>query len=233
MLSDIHGNIDALRAIEEPCDSIIFLGDMVDYGPEPAACMELLKDRGGEKLLRARGNHDNAVAFRVDCACGEAFKHLSVATREYMWEILDDQQLKWLAEPATSLEMEIDGQRIFAVHAAPSDHMFKYLRPGTPEEELSGEAALVDADIILTGHSHQPFLRDFGGKLLVNVGSVGQPRDGIPQASYAVIENGAVELKRIGYDVEAAVAKTRALPLDDLVKEQLAYILKNATEPPV
>lgn len=232
VISDIHGNIDALEAIDEPCDRVICLGDIVDYGPEPAACIELLKKQE-RQMQRVRGNHDNAVAFRVDCECGEAFKHLSVATREYMWKVLDDEQLAWIGRPPTSLETAIDNKKIFAVHAAPSNHMFKYLRPDTPDAELAAEAAAVDADIILTGHSHQPFVRDFGGRLLVNVGSVGQPRDGIPRVSYAVINGGDVELKRADYDVEKAVARTAALPLNELVRDQLAYILLHASEPPV
>ncbi|MBE0428548.1 MAG: metallophosphoesterase family protein [Thermoleophilia bacterium] len=231
VISDIHGNIDALRAIDEPRDALICLGDIVDYGPEPAACIELLKQQ--PDLLRVRGNHDNAVAFRVDCECGEAFRHLSVATREYMWQILGREHLDWIGKPATSLETEIDSGRIFAVHAAPSNHLFKYLRPSTPAAELEAEAAMADADIILTGHSHQPFVREYGARLLVNVGSVGQPRDGIPRAGYALIEDGKVELKRADYDVEKAVARTLALPLDDLVRDQLAYILRHAAEPPI
>lgn len=231
VISDIHANIDALEAIDEPCDQVICLGDIVDYGPEPAACIDFLRQLS-VPLLRVRGNHDNAVAFRIDCGCGEAFKHLSVATREYMWEVLGAPETTWLGEAPTSLMTESDGSSIFAVHAAPSDHLFKYLKPDTPDGELAAEAAVVDADIILTGHSHQPFIRAYGGKLLVNVGSVGQPRDGIPKVSYAVIAGGEVELKRIDYDVSAAVAKTMALPLDDQVRQQLAYILEHATEPP-
>lgn len=230
VVSDIHGNIDALTAIDEPHDQVIFLGDIVDYGPEPAACIELLS--GQEKLLRVRGNHDNAVAFEVDCACGENFKHLSVATREFTWQVLSQEQLAWVGDAPTSLRTEVDRRRVLAVHAAPSNHMFRYLTPDTPDEELRRETAAADADIILTGHSHRPFLREYDGRLLVNVGSVGQPRDRIPQASYAIIENGVVELRRAAYDVAAAIDRIMALPLDTLVRQQLAYILTHADAPP-
>jgi len=183
-------------------------------------------------MLRVRGNHDNAVAFRMDCGCGEAFRHLSVATREYMWQVLRPEHLAWLGEPEPLLETIIDGRRIYAVHAAPSDPLFKYLPPDTPEAQLHQEAALADADIILMGHTHKPFLMEVDGKLLVNVGSVGQPRDGVPEVSYAVIEDGRVELRRVAYDVERAAARIRALPLDELVCEQLVYILEHASAPP-
>jgi predicted phosphodiesterase len=222
--------MDALEVIDERYDAVICLGDIVDYGPEPAACIDWLKAQ--PELQRVRGNHDNAAAFRIDCGCGEAFRHLSVATREYMWQILDAEQLAWIGAPETCLKTSSGGRSIFAVHAAPSDHLFKYLRPTTPDEELAVEAALGDADIILTGHSHQPFVRAFGERLLINVGSVGQPRDGLPEASYAVIEDGEVELKRIPYNIEATVEKVMAMPLEEDYCQQLAYILRHAAEPP-
>ncbi|RJQ45695.1 MAG: metallophosphoesterase [Gaiellales bacterium] len=230
VLSDIHGNIDALEAIDEPCDRILFLGDVVDYGPEPAACIEYLAENNA---LRVRGNHDNAVAFRVDCACGEAFKHLSVITREFMWQVLGPAQLEWVGRPATSLELLQGGKSIYATHAAPTDNLFKYLTPDTPDDELAREAEATSADIILTGHTHKPFAREVSGRLVVNVGSVGQPRDGIPRASYAVIEDGQVELRRIDYDVERAVSRVLGMPIDQEAARQLAFILEHAQAPPL
>lgn len=230
VISDIHANPDALMAIDEPHDAIICLGDLVDYGPDPQACIDYL--RHGQ-VQRVRGNHDNAVAFRMDCQCGAAFRHLSEETREYMWSILSQEELGYLGDAATSLQLKSGGRPVYAVHAAPSDHLFKYLTPDTPAAELAEEMELVAADIVLTGHSHRPFIREFGERLLVNVGSVGQPRDGIPRASYAVLENGSVELKRVDYDVAAAASKVRGMPLPEKSIEQLVFILEHAGAPPV
>jgi len=229
VISDIHGNIDALEAIDlETFDQVICLGDIVDYGPEPASCIERLQ----QPLLRVRGNHDNAVAFHADCGCGEAFRHLSVETREYMWQILDAGQIGWLGEVEPLLETEVDGKRIYAVHAAPSDPLFKYVPPEMSDAELAREAALADTDIVLMGHTHKPFMKEIAGKLMVNVGSVGQPRDGIPKASYAVIEDGRVVLRHAEYDVERAAARVMEMPIGELARKQLAYILKHAGTPP-
>lgn len=230
VLSDIHGNIDALEAIDEPYDRILFLGDVVDYGPAPAACIEFLAEHNA---LRVRGNHDNAVAFRIDCGCGEAFRHLSMITREYMWQSLSPAQLEWVGAPGTSIELRQGNRSIYATHAAPSDNLFKYLTPGTPDAELAAEVKAAGTDIVLTGHTHMPFQREVGGRLIVNAGSVGQPRDGIPRAGYAIVEDGEVELKRVDYDIERAVHRLKQLPIDTSAIEQLAYILEQATTPPL
>lgn len=228
VVSDIHANIDALTAIHEPCDAVLCLGDIVDYGPEPAACIKHLQKLS---LMRVRGNHDNAVAFKIDCGCGQAYRHLSEQTREYMWQVLGRKELAWLGEPPTSMVLNSGDKHVFVTHAAPSNHLFKYLTPETPDEEIAEELSIGGADIVIVGHSHRPFVRRVKGRLLVNVGSVGQPRDGIPKASYAILEDGKVELRRVDYNVEAAVDKLKELPLDSQTIEELAYILRNAGMP--
>jgi putative phosphoesterase len=229
VISDIHGNIDALKAITEPCDKIICIGDIVDYGPSPKECIEFLQAR---ELVRARGNHDHAVAFCQDCQTPKGpLRQLSLSSRQYTMDVLDNADKEWLGEAETDAWAEHEGLLVYAVHGAPSNHMYRYLTPDTPDDVLSQEAALVEADIICVGHTHKPFIREVDHKLFVNVGSVGQPRDGIPEASYAVIEDGEVELRRTEYDIEAAVGKTSALPLKEAVIDQLVYILRKAKTP--
>src|SRR6056297_2277629 len=88
IMSDIHGNKEALDAVlSVPHDEVFCLGDIVDYGPDPVGCIELIQN---EKIPVIKGNHDNAVASRVDCGCGYKYKHLSIATREYTWGQLGD-----------------------------------------------------------------------------------------------------------------------------------------------
>lgn len=230
VISDIHGNIDALESIGDSFDNIVCMGDIVDYGPSPADCVQYLRER---EIFRSRGNHDHAVAYCKDCRTPKGpLRNLSVTSRTYTLAALSDADKLWLGETDTAVTVRQDNLTIFAVHGAPSDHLYKYLTPQTPDEILLEELDLVEADIILTGHTHLSFIKHFNGKTLVNVGSVGQPRDGIAKASYAVIEDGRVELRRSAYDVEAAVAKTRALPLDSAAIDNLVYLLENARTPP-
>ena len=135
VISDIHANIDALIAIEEPCDSVICLGDIVDYGPDPIACIDYLR-KLDVPLIRVRGNHDNAVAFRVDCACDGAFKHLSTLTREYMWQVLDRDRIDWTGRPETSATLDLDNRKGRATQGRHCDSHLRYDAPETGDAEL-------------------------------------------------------------------------------------------------
>src|SRR5262249_62255484 len=84
----------------------------------------------------------------------------------------------------------------------------------------------VDADVICVGHTHQPYVTEVGSKLVVNPGSIGQPRDGDPRGAYAVIENRRVELKRVEYPVDKTIGVIQESTLPDQAKEMLAEIYR-------
>jgi predicted phosphodiesterase len=133
LISDIHANLEALETVLEiPHDKAICLGDIVDYGPEPDKCIDLLRKKA---IPTIRGNHDNAVAFKVDCQCGYKYKHLSIATREYTWDILDKNRMEYLEKLPLLIRKKIDGKKLYLTHASPHS-MFEYLKPETPNEEL-------------------------------------------------------------------------------------------------
>ena len=221
VLSDIHANLAALQAVQEDYDHLICLGDLVDYGPQPRECIEWVRHRS-PKIVR--GNHDNAVGRRMDCRCSEKFKPLSVATREYTWGVLNPGETSYLADLPLTERFELGGLRFLAVHATPSDPLFRYL---APEEKLwASEVAASEADIILVGHTHRPFVLPCGQKSVLNPGSVGQPRDGDPRASYALIRDGQVELKRVEYPVESAIQSLEAAALARPMVAQLAHVLR-------
>ncbi|MBM4048957.1 MAG: YfcE family phosphodiesterase, partial [Planctomycetes bacterium] len=119
---------------------------------------------------------------------------------------------------------ELDGMRFLAVHATPSDPLFCYL--AADEKLWAHEVASVQADFILVGHTHRPFVLKCGQKSVVNPGSVGQPRDGDPRTSYAVIRDGRVELRRVEYPVESTVQALEATALARPVVAQLAQVLR-------
>jgi len=89
----------------------------------------------------------------------------------------------------------------------------------------------VDADVVLVGHTHLPFILDIGTHRVVNPGSVGQPKHGRCEACYAVWEGGEITLRSCSYDVEATVAKLLALPIDKSIANQLAAVLRDGAPP--
>ncbi len=208
VISDIHGYMQALDAVMSIAhDEVICLGDIVDYGPSPGECIDLLDKQG---IPTVRGNHDNAVAFRMECGCGYEYKHLSVSTREYTWNALNERQLGFLKKLPFSLERVENGRKLYFTHGSPLS-FYDYIRPDTPEEVIRGYINGLDADFIFVGHSHTPFVRKIGDVTLVNPGSVGQPRDEDNRASCAVFDTDTLrtEIIRVRYDMETVCDNIR------------------------
>jgi putative phosphoesterase len=220
VISDLHANLAALEAVTlAPSDRLICLGDLVGYGPAPNEVIRFVRKHA---FVAIRGNHDNALALDVDCQCSPANKWLAEATLAYHRTILEDENLHWLRTLPTSAEFKLDGYRFAAFHAKPHDHLYGYeITPDLPDEQLRGEIEGVKADFILLGHTHLPMVRGIGSRVVTNPGSVGQPRDGIPEASYAIIEDGIVELKRATYDFHKTAEALTNLPLRPEIIDQL------------
>jgi putative phosphoesterase len=228
VVSDIHANYAALREMPENVDRVLCLGDLVDYGPDPKPCIDWVRDR---KALGVRGNHDNAVAFRVSCGCAPAMREASEETRSLMWDLLDPADLDFLGSQPLTATVTLGGVRFHLVHAMPSDPLYTYLGPDQ-EMRWAEEVGSVDADILLVGHTHLPMVMRVGKKLVVNPGSVGQPRDGDPRAAYAVVEDGEPRLKRAAYDVRATVNALTTKALTNQTVESLTRLLRSGSASP-
>lgn len=208
LISDIHANKEALDAVlKVPHDEVFCLGDIADYGPSPAECIDTIRKNGIEMVL---GNHDAAVGTGIDCGCGYKYKHLSIATREYTWESLTEEYLAFLRQLPFKVEKVIGGQRLYFTHGSPRSN-FEYIRPDTPDDEVLEMILGIDTDFIFTGHSHHPMVREIDGIKIINPGSVGQSRDGNPLASCAVFDTVTLETEiiRCEYDIESTCRKIR------------------------
>lgn len=210
LIADIHGNYEALQTVlKVPYDRVICLGDIVDYGPDPDKCIDILREKA---IPTIRGNHDNAVAFKVDCQCGYKYKHLSIATRKYTWEILDNDRIEYMQKLPLQIKEEVDGKRLYLTHASPRS-MFEYIKPETPDEEIrkmiDESTEPLEADFLVIGHSHIPMNRKLGNLTIINPGSVGQPRDGDSRTSCSIFDtkNGKIEQFRLEYDIDAVCTK--------------------------
>ena len=207
VISDLHANWAALRALPGTYDAILCTGDLVDYGAEPEPVLRFVREH---VLAVVQGNHDYAVGTGEDCRCSTLFKPASVPTRHVMRRVLSPADRSFLAALPTSARVTLGGQRIALFHATPSDPRFRYLLSTAPAAEWERELQDVDVDLVLLGHTHRPVVFKVGRVTVANAGSLGLPTDGDPRASFAVIEDGEVRLQRFAYPVEEAVRTVEA-----------------------
>jgi len=194
----------------------------VNYGPQPSEVIAFVRQYAS---VVVSGNHDFAIATGSDPHCSPAFRGMARAMQQYTESILTEGERAYLRALPRSVYREIDGKRFLLCHATPSD-LFRY---GPAEAAFwSQEAAATDADILLVGHTHLPFVLDLGSRRVVNPGSVGQPKHGRPEACYAIWDEGEITLRSCSYDVEATVAKLLDLPIDPGIALQLAQVLRHA-----
>ena len=226
ILSDIHGNLEALRSIPDSWDELWVLGDLVNYGPNPAEVVEFVRENATTVI---RGNHDHAIGNSVDPHCSPAFRMMAQAMQAYTESVLSDEQKAYLRHLPTTAEREVDGKRFLLCHAIPSDPLFHYgpQQPAFWEQET----AAVNADILMVGHTHLPFILNVNALRVVNPGSVGQPKHGRCEACYAVWEDGRVTLKSQPYDVEATMGSLLTLPIEPSIRHQLAGVLRTGAPP--
>jgi len=237
VISDIHANRHAFEATLEAVAAsdaaeLWCLGDLVGYGAEPDACVQLARDHAAVCLA---GNHDMAVTGEL--SLDEFSRGASIAAR-WTREVIDPQNLEFLA----SLKPQGEEGAVGLYHASPRDPVWEYVLSA-----LLAELCL-DAQrhrICLIGHSHVAlsFVRHEGepttgepqregtrldlegGEWLLNPGSVGQPRDGDPRASWMLLDLDAMDASyhRSDYDVAGAAAAIRAARLPDSLAERLEY----------
>jgi len=215
VISDVHGNLEALQAVLENVehDEVIFLGDAVNFGPNPKECLDILFEKAPTMV---RGNHDNAVAYNIECGCFEDIAEMANKTRDHSLRILDDETVEKLKEIPIERTYKVDEEKvIYLVHAAPSDYLYQYLFEESSQDLFVEEFKGIKGEIILLGHTHIPMiLKDVvEGKVLVNPGSVGQPRDGDPRASCITIEDDNIEIHRVEYDIDAVAKKIQEADL--------------------
>ncbi len=232
LISDIHGNLEALEAVlreirHQGVDEVWCIGDVVGYGPDPVTCTDLVKKNCSLVLM---GNHDWAV---LNSPVG--FNTLATAmiykTKEWMRitdESTEEDKERWNFLSQLPLSAESDGT--FLVHASPRYELSEYILPSDVShepEKFDDIFSMVD-HLCVVGHSHVPcsitedleltLIRQDNynielddRKRIINIGSVGQPRDGDNRACFATLENGSVRYTRVPYDYRRTMEKIQKL----------------------
>jgi putative phosphoesterase len=213
IISDIHGNLPALEAVLANIDAqgitdIYHLGDLVGYNPFPNETVALIAER---RISGITGNYDQAVLAQVSDPVGELLnaKITPMGREIYAWTVreVNLKSREFLAAQPRHLSLTIGTWRLLLTHGSPR-HIKDYVRPTWPVEMVRDLLLEVQEDILFTGHTHIPLVRQVNGKFLLNPGSVGFPKDGNPQAAYAVLECGQelqVTIHRVDYDVERTI----------------------------
>ena len=234
ILGDIHSNLDALNVVLEDCRALgvtdfLCTGDVVGYNACPRECLDIVRDLGCPVVV---GNHDDYVSSDRDLA---DFNPNAATVIRWTRNQLTDGDLEWLR----ALPLSTVSSGITLVHSTMDNpRLFGYVF-----DHLQAEANFVyqKTPVCFHGHTHCPMIyeRQMGGvfridaqdmnlpigrKYFINVGSVGQPRDGDSRASYAVYEPATrfIRFRRLEYDVAAAQARIRLAGLPERLAERLA-----------
>ena len=236
IVSDVHSNLEALQAVIQDAekrgglDQVWSLGDLVGYGPDPGECIDLIREYDGQSVA---GNHDLASTGKLSL---ESFNVYAAAASRWNTAQLSDEHVAYLK----SLPLKFEFDDFTAVHGSPRDPVWEYV--------VSPAAALAsfnhfDTRRCLVGHSHIPFVckpKDDSAvflefpldtsvslgkeRLIINPGSVGQPRDGDPKASYAIYDSdeAAVYHHRTEYDIPTTQEKMSERGLPKYLIDRLA-----------
>jgi protein phosphatase len=224
--SDIHGNFEALKALPDNYDELWVLGDLVNYGPQPAEVIEFVRQKAS---LVVRGNHDDAVAFHRDPRCSAPFRRAAEETQKFTESVLSREDKEYLADLPHYRWVQRGQWSFYLCHAAPSDPLYVYRAPDALAWGM--EVSKAGTDFLLVGHTHIQFSSPIGNQMVVNPGSVGQPKTGSPTAKFACCENGTVVLGSCEYPVVKTTARIRSMPVSEATKEFLVRVLETGTVP--
>ncbi|WP_443190533.1 metallophosphoesterase family protein [Pseudomonas indica] len=203
VLSDVHGNFPALRAVLAEIDRlgierIVSLGDVTGYYAQPDKCIDALRRRNAVQLL---GNHDAYLVAGTGCPRSRLVSSLL----EHQRKVVSAEQVAWLSTLSSRYD---EGEATF-VHGGWEDPQDQYLYRISPTS-LPGPWRFY-----FSGHTHVQVVAEVAGKTYCNPGSVGQPRDGDPRAAFAVFDGAKVRLQRVAYDIEETAQAMREAGYDE------------------
>ncbi|GFZ34149.1 phosphoesterase [Clostridium zeae] len=202
VISDIHSNLYALiRVIEDidtqNVDTVICLGDLVGYGPQPNEVIAMVKRRG---FLCIKGNYDTSV---VD----NGFTYIrdtNINSFSLPWTVeeLRASNKYYLENLPDSISLKIDNRKILFVHGSPNK-IDEYLYENNPDLDTIVDE--IDEDILVCAHTHMPMVKQLKNKMIINGGSVGKPKNGSPDSTYAIIDiskgrSTRAEIRKVSYE---------------------------------
>lgn len=209
IIADIHSNIFSLNEVlldidNRSADLIVCMGDLVGYATYPNEVIDTIREN---RIMTIKGNYDEAVGEEL-MVCGCDYpdpKDAENAGISLNWTIDETREdnKEFLKSLPTQVIMSFEGKTVKFVHGSPRK-ITEYLKENSPEAEEVMEA--FEEDVLVCGHTHKPYYKKYGNKLLVNAGSAGKPKTGTPKANYVVIDiqgdTVEVEIFEVDYEYE-------------------------------
>ncbi len=217
LISDVHANVIALRAVladmsGRDVEAVLSAGDVVGYYPYPNETIDLFRERS---IVSIQGNHDRAVLSAPVPSMN------SWASSAVSWTLshLTDSSVEYIRAMPRHRSLAVDGVRVAVYHGAPFDDDH-YLFEGEATESVLQSTG---CELLVLGHTHVPFIRRYRSGMIVNPGSVGQPRDGDPDASYAIYDTEARRaiIIRVPYDIVTVAERTQLEGLSPSLAQRL------------
>lgn len=203
LISDIHGNYTALMAVLKELDKmnvdeIYCLGDIVGYYTQVNECIDELKKRN---VLCVLGNHDWYMVSNTNCIRS---KSVNICI-EYQRKLIKHENMNWLLSNPIARRIN----NLFIVHGGWNNPLDEYINPDTNYFKD------IDGVLFASGHTHVQKISILDKKIYCNPGSVGQPRDNDPRASFAVIQDNMFQLHRVQYDISTVAKLMQEAGFDD------------------
>jgi putative phosphoesterase len=230
VITDIHANLPALQACLAEIDrlgvdAVYCGGDLVGYGPHPDEVCALIQERDIPTIY---GNYDYAIGRDLDdCGCAyttQADRDLGQRSVEWTLANTSAASKAFMAALPFDLRFDLAGHPVHLVHGSPRK-VNEYLFEDKPASLYERLAAAEEAEVLAFGHTHKPWVADFGGVRFVNCGSVGKPKDGDPRAGFALLEDTPAgvdaRMVRVAYDAEAVAREVAAAGLPVEFAERL------------
>lgn len=200
-------------------DHILCAGDLVGYNPWPNESIRLIRGKGIQSVM---GNHDAAIVNRsYDIMNPQAKLAL-----QYTHQIISDKNVEYLNSLSKKLTIQVEEVTLYTCHGSPIFPLRQYVYPWAPQRFLRTLVDMIEGNVLILGHTHIPMIFNFNDKILINPGSVGQPRDKNPKASYMILQiEGArinVEHHRVDYNIDIVMSKI----IEDGLPISLAHRLK-------
>ncbi len=230
VITDIHANLPALHAAlariaELGIDEIYCGGDLVGYGPHPNEVCALIAER---RIPTIYGNYDHAIARDLDdCGCAYITPHdRELGQRSVEWTLAHTDQASkdFMRDLPFDLHFAVGTTDVHLVHGSPRK-VNEYLFEDKPARLYERLAAAETDPVLVFGHTHKPWVHEYGGVLFVNCGSVGKPKDGDPRGAFAVLRAGRqgveVTIERVDYDADAVAREVAAAGLPEEFADKL------------